>query len=121
MRLSYRLLAIGSAVLGVSAAHAQLNIIINPDATLAANAPALAAFQRAASNWATKFSDPITININAGMANLGGSVIGSTSSFLLSGGYDLIRNQIVADAADEAGNAIVASLPTAAGFPLTPD
>lgn len=117
MKLSFKSVAIGSMVLAVGSAHAQMNIVINPNASLSGNAAALAAFQRAANKWASLFSDPITVNINAGLASLGSGIIGSTSSVELSGTYTTIRNQMVTDAADEgASNAIVASLPTAAQF-----
>lgn len=79
---------------------------------------ALAAFQRAAAQWEAFISDPITVNIDANLAALGPGIIGSTSSVLLSGGYNVIRNQMVADAADElnAVNSIVGFLPTSAQF-----
>jgi len=122
MKLSFKSLAIGSMVVAVGSAHAQMNIVINPNATLSGNAAALAAFQRAANNWATKFSDPVTIQINAGLASLGGGIIGSTSSVELFGSYNTVRDQMVVDAADEgASNAIVAALPTAAQFTATFD
>lgn len=92
------------------------NIVINPGAALAANASALAAFNRAAASWGNLFSDPITVTINANLAALGPGILGSTSSVMLMGDYNTIRDQMVADAADEASNAIVASLPTAAQF-----
>ena len=92
-------------------------IVINPSAGLAANAPALAAFNRAASRWGSLFADPITVTIDADLINMGSpTILGSTSSVFLVGGYNTIRNQMVADAADEVGNAVVAFLPTAAQF-----
>ena len=92
------------------------DIVINADPTLAANAPALAAFNRAALMWESRISDPITVTIDADMAPLGPNVLGSASTVLLQGGYNLIRNQMVADAADEWDDGIVASLPTLAQF-----
>ena len=91
-------------------------IVIVPDAGLAANTAALAAFNRAATTLGNLFSDPITVTINANLASLGAGIIGSTSATLLVGGYTLVRNQMVADAANEADDAIVAALPTAAQF-----
>src|SRR4051812_1087010 len=41
------------------------NIVIVPGAGLASNAPALAAFNRAALAWSSRISDPITVTINA--------------------------------------------------------
>lgn len=93
-------------------------ITINPGAELSGNAAALAAFNRAANQWISRISDPITININANLANLGGGgVIGQTSSVLLQTDYTTLRNVMVADAADELpDDAIVAFLPTIANF-----
>ena len=88
-------------------------ILINPGATLAANADALAAFNRAADRWGAIFSDPITVYIDADLVNLGStSIIGQTGSVLLQADYTTIRDQMVADAADEEDDAIVAKLPT---------
>jgi hypothetical protein len=107
------------------------NIVIVPGSGLAGNAPALAAFQRAAQTWAARISDPITVTIDADLstAQPGGgafpaNVIGSTQSVGLEGGYDEIRNQMVADANAQVGfsaanNTIVAHLPTAAQFVAT--
>lgn len=107
------------------------NIVVVPGSGLASNAPALAAFDRAALAWASRISDPITVTINADLSTTapgGGtfmpSTIGSTSSISLSGGYDTVRNAMVADAAAQpsgslANNAAVAALPTAAQFSAT--
>jgi hypothetical protein len=93
------------------------DIVITPGATLAGNAAALAAFNRAALQWEARIADPITVSINADLAALGAGIIGSTSATLLGASYNTIRNQMVVDAADEgAKDAIVASLPTAAQF-----
>ncbi len=94
-------------------------ININADAGLAANSAALAAFQRAAQQWVSRISDPITINISASLANLGGGgIIGQTASSYVAASYNTIRNAMVADAVagGDPGDAIVASLPTAAQF-----
>jgi hypothetical protein len=90
-------------------------ILINPGAGLAVNAPALAAFNRAAASWGSIFSDPITVNLAADLVSIPApNVIGQTSAVLLQAGYTTIRNQMVADAADEADDGIVALLPTVA-------
>jgi hypothetical protein len=106
--------AVLGCLLSAAPGYAQLNIVINPSATLASNGPALAAFNRAAAQWESRFSDPITVTIDAGLASLSPGVLGSTSSVPLQAGYATIRNQLVADAANEPSNAIVASLPTLA-------
>jgi hypothetical protein len=92
------------------------NIVINPGAALATNAPALAAFNRAAQQWMGYFADPITINISADLETLGFDTIGSTTSVGLSSPYDDYRGRLVADASDEPSNAIVAALPTGNQF-----
>ena len=90
-------------------------ILINPGAGLAANLPALAAFNRAAAAWGSIFSDPITVNVAADLVSIPApNVIGQTSPVLLQAGYTTIRNQMVADAADESDDGIVAFLPTVA-------
>lgn len=95
------------------------NIVINPDAGLAANLPALAAFNRAAAQWEAYISDPITITIDAHFSALGPGIIGSTSSLILQADYNTIRDQMVADASNEGDDAVVAFLPTAAQFSAT--
>lgn len=105
------------AVTGAALANAGFHINLNPNATLSGNSQALAAFQRAAHNWETLFTDNVTVNINAGLASLGSGIIGSTSSVTLQAGYNTIRDAMVADAADEGlSNAVVGYLPTAAQF-----
>lgn len=95
------------------------DIVIVPDLTLAGNAAALAAFNRAAMLWEARISDPITITINANLAALGAGIIGSTSSVTLMGSYTTIRNSMVTDSSDEVDDAIVGSLPTAVQFLAT--
>lgn len=99
------------------------DIVINPNATLASNTDALAAFERAATRWEAFIADPITINISASLENLGSSnIIGSASSFLTSRSYDTVRNAMIADAGDELSDpdgfddTITQSLPTFANF-----
>jgi hypothetical protein len=92
------------------------SLVIVPGPTLAANAPALAAFNRAALAWAARIADPITVTINADLAPLGAGILGSTSATILQAGYNTLRNQMVTDAADEPNNIIMASTPTAAQF-----
>ncbi|HEY0009622.1 MAG TPA: hypothetical protein VGB55_12920 [Tepidisphaeraceae bacterium] len=63
------------------------NININPNSTLLGNTAALAAFERAASNWERFIADPITVNINGGLGSLGTGIIGSASSVSLVNNY----------------------------------
>ncbi|MEQ8618343.1 MAG: NF038122 family metalloprotease [Lacipirellulaceae bacterium] len=89
-------------------------ITLNAGAGLQANPAALAAFQRAVDAWEAVIADPITITIDADLASLPAGVLGQASSVTLQAGYDLIRNQMVLDAADEADDLITAFLPTSA-------
>lgn len=92
-------------------------ITIAPGPGLAANPSALAAFNRAANQWAAYIADPITVTINADLGTFANpNTIGSAGSVSLMASFNTIRNAMVADAADEPSNAIVASLPTAAQF-----
>ena len=87
-------------------------ILINPGAGLAGNLPALSAFARAATAWGSLFSDPITVHIDADLGSFNSDrIIGVTQSVLLIDTYDRIRDLMVADAANEPDDAIVASLP----------
>ena len=95
------------------------DIVTNPGPTLAGNAAALAAFNRAALAWEARISDPITITIDADLAVLGAGILGSTGSVLLQAPYTTIRNAMVVDAADEADDTITASLPTSGQFVAT--
>lgn len=96
---------------GPRAAGFNVNIVAGP--TLAGNAAALAAFERAADQWEAVFSDPITVNINADLANLGDEgIIGQASSVALVDTHDIVADAMRADALDEADDGIVASLPT---------
>jgi hypothetical protein len=96
------------------------NIQINPGATLAGNAAALAAFERAAVQWESYISDPVTVVINADLASLGAGIIGSTNNVFLQGSYPTIRNRMVLDAGDEADDGIVITLPASPSFFLPP-
>ncbi len=91
------------------------NLVVNPGPTLAGNAPALAAFNRAADQWAAAISDSITVTIDADLADLGSTtIIGQASSVILVAGYASVRSNWLADA--DADDAILASIPTAAQF-----
>jgi hypothetical protein len=92
-------------------------IFITPGPELAANAPALAAFNRAAQAWGSLFSDPIAVNISANLVAIPlPNIIGQTQPVLLQADYTTIRDQMVADAADEQDDAVVAALPTISQF-----
>jgi len=115
-KLSMLMAVVLASLLGLfpTAQALDINIVAGP--TLAGMPDALGAFNRGAAQWENYFADPITVTINADMTPLGPGILGSTSSVFLAGGYNLIRNQMVIDAAPYLDNAIVASLPTAAQF-----
>lgn len=103
---------------GVAVNHlGTFDIVINPGVTLAGNAAALAAFNRAAQKWEAFISDPITVTIDGDLANLGnGITIGATSSVMLQASFNTLRNRLVADSAADFNDQINASLPTSAQF-----
>ncbi|MCP5444023.1 MAG: hypothetical protein H6968_13420 [Chromatiaceae bacterium] len=92
-----------------------LNIVINELGGF--NPFASAAFARAASQWEARIFDPITVTIDSDFTYLGSSsIIGNASSVQLTyynHSYSLIRDMMVADAADEPDDLIVSYLPTA--------
>jgi hypothetical protein len=92
------------------------DIVINPGAGLAGNAPALAAFNRAAVQWENRIADPISVNIDANLAALGPGILGSTNAVILFNNYTSIRNQMVVDAGDEPDDLVTTFLPTAPQF-----
>lgn len=93
-----------------------LNLVIQPRSggSLAGNAPALAAFNRAAATWASYITDDITIVIDADVYSFGpgsSNIIGGTNPVYLQGGYLGVGGLLVDDAADEADDGIVSYLP----------
>ena len=114
----------GVAMLGIAlgATHliettwATLTININPTTALGSNQAALDAFERAADSWEALFTDDITVNIDANLASFGTgnqNIIGSALSSVATGPLNGIRDAMVADAASEPDDGIVANL---AGF-----
>ena len=79
---------------------------------LVGNAPAAAAFARAAALWEARIADDVTVVISADLEALPAGVIGSTSSVILFGdNYAELRNAMVADSLAE-GDTLAAALPT---------
>jgi hypothetical protein len=96
-------------------------IHINAGSGLLSNPTALAAFNRAANDWEQYLADPVTINIDANLAPLGTGILGQTGSPEFSAGFNVIRNQMVADNAGGPLSALTGSLPTATGYsPVLP-
>lgn len=78
---------------------------------------ALSAFNRAADRWESVLSDNVTVEITANMLNFNDArVIGRTSSTMLMGSYNTVRNAMVADGGDETDDAITAALPVRTMF-----
>jgi hypothetical protein len=118
-------LVVGAEALGASRAPGlelgSFDINIVAGSTLQGNAPALAAFERAAAQWKAFISDPIVVNIDADLANLGSSsIIGQSAAVLLVASYATVRNAMVSDAALDAGDGIAASIPVAMSFLYPP-
>jgi hypothetical protein len=107
-------LAVVSTLACAPATALDINII--PGAELAANPAALAALNRAASEWESRLGDPITVNINVDLGNLGGGVLGEASPGVLFNSYSNIRNALVADAVGTPFASTLSALPTAATF-----
>ena len=104
---------IASVLVAPAAVALQIDII----AGAGLGGSALDAFERAAAQWEVRIADPILVTINADLLDLGANnLLGQASSTLLIGDYVLLRNALIDDAALEADDAIVASLPTAAAF-----
>jgi hypothetical protein len=96
------------------------NVVISAGSSLLANAPALAAFERAAATWESFIADPVTVTISADVRALGSStILGQASSVILAGGHDLVRNAMAADSAAQADESVVTLLPTAAQMSFT--
>lgn len=104
--------AFGGLGLMVAPSSGNFQIVLNPNQSLAGNAPALAAFQRAAATWESIISNPIVVNLDVGLEVLAANVLGSASAVILEAGYDTIRNQMITSASSEADDGIVAALPT---------
>jgi hypothetical protein len=95
-----------------------LTIILRATANLDGNAPAKAAFVRAAAEWENLVSSPVTIYIDAdyGPDNFGqawpSGVLGSTSSPSLTSSYSVVRSNLIAGANTPAKSAVYNALPT---------
>ena len=83
--------------------------------------PADAALTRAAAQWTSRISDPILVTIDVGFDTFDPNIIGQASTVTLTtiNGYETARGPLMADAAVEADDAIVAALPTLGQFAST--
>ena len=70
-----------------------------------------AAFATAASAWSSYLSDPITVDLQIGFANLGTGILGSTSPSFVTAGATVAKTLLAADATSANDQTAVASLP----------
>ncbi len=97
-----------------------LTIILRATSQLEANAPAKAAFIRAAQIWEAQVKSPVTIYLDAdfGSTNFGtpwgDTTIGSTSSPSISGVYQTVRSSLIAGASTPAESSLYNSMPSSA-------
>ncbi len=85
---------------------------------LFANQQAKDAFDRAAARWSALLADPVEIEIDVDVASLGSGILGQTSSYMMYGDFDDVRD-LVADggeAGDTREQALLANLPTFSQF-----
>lgn len=75
-------------------------------------------FQKAADYWSSKFNDNIVVNLNIGMANLGGSILGGADSEFISTSFANFRAAAIADATSLDDQLYSASLPAGSAFKL---
>lgn len=73
-------------------------------------------FQRAADFWSSKFTDNIVLNVQIGMANLGGSTLGGATPEIVGGGYSFFRDAALADRTSADDQLFAANLPTGPAF-----
>src|SRR5687768_12510905 len=102
----------------LNAAADRLTIILRATSALEANAPAKAAFIRAAAAWENVITSPVTIylDVDYGPKNFGQdwpeNVLGSTSSPSLNNvNYSVVRNNLIAGANTPAKLAVYNALP----------
>ena len=113
--------AMAAAVVALGAPRVwAMDFVITPGPALAANPAAVAALDRAAAAWSNAFSDDITVNISAGFGTFSNpAVIGNTAAVKFQSPYDFFRGYLMASAAVEPDDGVVAFLPTAAQFHAT--
>lgn len=103
---------IGTLILGASPATAEL--MFNISAT--GNAQADAGFQAAGDFWSSIFNDDITVNVNAGFADLGLTTLGQAGSSQATYDYSVFRGAIVGDATSADDATFTSNLPNANAF-----
>ncbi len=87
-----------------------MTFVLNDLGGVGVGSQARAGFEAAAALWSAVLSDPITIVLDVSFAALGPGILGSTGSTTNAVGYNIVRNQLIADATSAADGAAVASL-----------
>jgi hypothetical protein len=105
-----------SLVAGVCDARAAFTIQINPGAGLSGNSAALAAFNRAAQEWSSRFANDVTVYVDADLSGGFGNPYtigqaGPTGYTNLNLDYATVRTKLMAHGA-ATGNEVLNYLPT---------
>jgi len=82
------------------------------DSSIAGNMPAIEAFQRAADTWSSVIQDDMTVSIRMFDTPQAGNILANASPVFTGGNYDIIRQRMIDDAANEQDDWIVNHLPT---------
>ena len=73
-------------------------------------------FQMAADFWSARYNDDVTINIDAGFEDLGGSVLGSSRNVSTNYNFSTFRNRMLANIVTEDDQTFVDALPGGTSF-----
>lgn len=75
------------------------------------SADEMGALNRAGNRWTSRLDDPVTINIQVNLTDLGSSqVIGNANAYNWIDSYSNFRDLLTADAGNEADDAVVAEI-----------
>jgi len=109
VRLGTAMLLMSSTAAGAIEIDLNFNAGEDVDPTVAAQAEA--GFKQAARIWERRFTDPITVNIDAGFESLGEGVLGQTGSTSAPAAFSDIRSAMAADTTSRADRTAVSNLP----------
>ena len=110
----------GLQIAEVPLARRAAQIVLNAGPGLLANPDALDTWNRAVAIWESVLDDNVVIEIDGDLAALDPGVLGATGSATFRAGFDVIRNQVVADR-DPADEGFLVGLPTSSQFtPILP-
>src|SRR4051812_227230 len=105
------------ALLASTTAAKAITIVLSDTGSTPMTAAQLTAFNAAADIWEGIYYDPITININIEFAPLGPSILGSTTTRLVTHPWSSVRSALIAEAS---GSELTAdNLLPVANIPLT--